>query len=136
MASGTRVRDWATVDYYALLGISENADADEVTRAFRALAKRSHPDAATDEAAAERFRDIVAAYAVLGDRRTRVEYDRVRAETRAPVVPAPTAAPVRGVKAPPKPWSARRAWSALIAGALVTVLGVGAVVLTWSLHQH
>jgi hypothetical protein len=134
--TGTRVRDWATVDYYALLGISASADADEITRAFRALAKQSHPDAVPDEAAAERFRDVVAAYAVLGDRRTRLEYDRVRAETSATVAPAPVAPPVRGVKSPAKPWSAKRAWSALIAGALVTMLGVGAVVLTWSLHQH
>jgi hypothetical protein len=134
--TGTRVRDWATVDYYALLGISANADADEVTRAFRALAKQSHPDAVPDQAAAERFRDIVAAYAVLGDRRTRVEYDRVRAETSPRVAPAPVPAPGRGAKAPAKPWSPRRAWCALIAGALVTLLGIGAVALTWSLHQH
>ncbi|MDQ1481550.1 MAG: molecular chaperone DnaJ [Actinomycetota bacterium] len=134
--TGTRVRDWATVDYYALLGISANADADEVTRAFRALAKQSHPDAVPDEAAAERFRDIAAAYAVLGDRRTRVEYDRVRAETSPRVVPAPVPAPGRSGKAPAKPWSARRAWVALCAGALVTLLGIGAVALTWSLHQH
>jgi curved DNA-binding protein CbpA len=134
--SGTRVRDWATVDYYALLGISANADADEVTRAFRALAKQSHPDAVPDEATAERFRDIAAAYAVLGDRRTRVEYDRVRAETSPRVAPVPVPAAGRGAKAPAKPWSPRRAWCALIAGALVTLLGIGAVALTWSLHQH
>jgi hypothetical protein len=134
--TGTRVRDWATVDYYALLGISATADADEVTRAFRALAKQSHPDAVPDAAAAERFRDIATAYAVLGDRRTRVEYDRVRAEIRLPTAPAPAAAPVRTSKSAAKPWSAKRAWSALIAGALVTLLGIGAVALTWSLHQH
>ena len=86
--TGTRVRDWATVDYYAMLGVAPSADADEVTRAFRALAKQSHPDAVPDEAAAERFRDVAAAYAVLGDRRTRVEYDRVRAETRGAGGPA------------------------------------------------
>ena len=143
--TGSRVRDWATVDYYAMLGVAPGADADEVTRAFRALAKQSHPDAAPDEATAERFRDVAAAYAVLGDRRTRVEYDRVRAEAPravARVSPAgdPLATSVRAAKAPgkpvAKPWSTRRAWSALIAGALVTLLGVGAVVLTWSLHQH
>jgi hypothetical protein len=134
--TGTRVRDWATVDYYAILGVAPGADADEVTRAFRALAKQSHPDAVPDEAAAERFRDVAAAYAVLGDRRTRVEYDRVRAEIRGPVARAPQATPVRATKAVAKPWSRRRAWSALIAGALVTLLGIGAVALTWSLHQH
>jgi hypothetical protein len=134
--TGTRVRDWATVDYYAMLGVTPNADADEITRAFRVLAKQSHPDAVSDEAAAERFHDVAAAYAVLGDRRTRLEYDRVRAETRGPVAEALPAAPVRHAKPVAKPWSRRRAWSALIAGALVAMLGIGAVVLTWSLHQH
>ena len=85
------------------------------SRAFRALAKQSHPDAVSDEAAAERFRDVAAAYAVLGDRRTRLEYDRVRAETSTPVARTPLAAPVRTAKPVAKPWSRRRAWSALIA---------------------
>src|SRR5437016_14207510 len=133
MASGTRVRDWATVDYYALLGIAPSADADEVTRAFRAQAKRSHPDATPGAAAAERFSDVAAAYAVLGDHRTRLEYDRVRAETRGPVAVAPDSTPAGAAKASAKPWSRRRAWSALLAGGLVPVLGIGAVALTWSL---
>jgi curved DNA-binding protein CbpA len=134
--TGTRVRDWAKVDYYAMLGVAPSADADEVTRAFRALAKQSHPDAAPDDAAAARFRDVAAAYAVLGDRRTRVEYDRVRAETLAPVSRVRVATPGRPAKAVAKPWSKRRAWAALTAGALVTLLGTGAVALTWSLHEH
>ena len=136
MTSGTRVRDWATVDYYATLGIAPDADADEVTRAFREQAKRSHPDATPSAAAAQRFRDVAAAYAVLGDRRTRLEYDRVRAEARGPIAVAPTSTPAAVPKAASKPWSRRRAWSALLAGALVTVLGIGAVALTWSLHDH
>jgi curved DNA-binding protein CbpA len=134
--TGTRVRDWATVDYYAMLGVAPSADADEVTRAFRSLAKQSHPDAAPDDAAAARFRDVAAAYAVLGDRRTRVEYDRVRAETRGPVPRVHVAPSGRPAKRVPKPWSKRRAWVALSAGALVTLLGIGAVALTWSIHQH
>ena len=68
MANGTRVRDWATVDYYALLGVAPNADADAVTRAYpragQALAPRRDDD---DARRAERFSDITAAYAVLGD---------------------------------------------------------------------
>jgi curved DNA-binding protein CbpA len=134
--TGIRVRDWATVDYYALLGVPPTADADEVTRAFRALAKQSHPDAVSDEAAAARFRDVAAAYAVLGDRRMRLDYDRVRAEACGPVARHAIATPVRAAKAVAKPWSRRRAWSALIAGALVTLLGIGAAVLTWSVHEH
>ena len=111
MANGTRVRDWATIDYYAVLGIAANADADEVTRAFRALAKQSHPDATLDRADHERFSDAAAAYAVLGDPRTRVEYDRVRAGLRSEAPPA--AAPAVAAVSPKrrsKPWSRRRAW--------------------------
>ena len=79
---------------------------------------------------------MAAAYAVLGDRRTRLEYDRVRAETRGPVAVVAASAPAGATKAASKPWSRRRAWSALLAGALVTLLGIGAVALTWSLHEH
>jgi hypothetical protein len=134
--TGTRVRDWATVDYYATLGVAANADAEAITHAFRALAKQLHPDAAPGAAAAERFRDVADAYAVLGDRRTRVEYDRVRAETRTLAGATPLTAPVGTGEVVPKPWSARRAWAAMIAGVLVTLLGIGAGVLTWSMHEH
>src|SRR5256886_17157780 len=78
----TRVRDWATVDYYALLGVDPSADAETVVRAYREQAKQWHPDATHDAAAAERFHDVAAAYAVLSDRGMRREYDRVRAELR------------------------------------------------------
>ncbi len=138
MASATRVRDWATVDYYALLGIEPDADADAVTRAFREQAKRSHPDATDDAVAAARFRDVTAAYAVLGDPGTRRDYDRVRAEQRVRTAP-PTSAPPVARAAPNgarKPWSARRAWTVLVAGVLVTFLGIGAAWLTWSMHTH
>jgi len=133
--TSTRVRDWATVDYYALLGVDSGADADTITRAFREQAKRSHPDATDDAGAADRFADLRAAYAVLGDRVTRREYDRVRAEVRAP---APVAAPVPTPSPPrtPKPWSARRSLTVIVAGVLVTLLGIGAAVLTWSMHEH
>ena len=137
MGSGTRVRDWATVDYYALLGIDPAADADSVTRAFREQAKRSHPDATSDAAAAARFSDVAAAYAVLGDRRMRLEYDRVRAEQGVRVAPpvAPTAGKVQ-TRAARKPWSARRALTVILAGVLVALLGIGAGLLTWTMHTH
>ena len=137
MPSGTRTRDWATFDYYALLGIDPGADGDEITRAFRELAKRSHPDATDDEAAAARFSDVAAAYAVLGDPETRRAYDEVRAEPRTPEValirvPSPTA--VRATKR--KPWSARRSRVVLLLGVLITLLGVLAGLLTWSMHER
>ncbi len=138
----TRVRDWATVDYYALLGVRTDASGDEIARAFRTAAKRSHPDATSDPEAAERFKDLAAAYTVLSDRRTRRDYDRVRA-----TVPAPAASPAAaqpGVvprtvwRAGParKPWSRRRAWTSLVSGVLLTLLGIGVGVLTWHLHDR
>ena len=133
----TPVRDWATVDYYALLGIGPDASADDVARAFRAAAKRSHPDATGDPAAAERFGELTVAYKVLSDRRARRDYDRVRAE-RAAVVAAPRApatAPV-GSRETPARWTRRRAWTAFVGGIAVTVLGIAAGVFTWSLHAR
>jgi hypothetical protein len=140
MPSGTRTRDWVKFDYYALLGIDPTADDDQVTRAFRDEAKRSHPDVAPDADAAVRFSDVAAAYGVLGDRQTRDAYDQVRAEHQrrsagttngAPAVDAATT--TRTVR---KPWSRRRAWTVLLSGVLVTVLGIGAAALTWSMYTH
>jgi curved DNA-binding protein CbpA len=123
------------VDYYALLGVDPSADAETVTRAFRERAKRLHPDATADAEASARFSDLTAAYAVLSDGAARREYDRVRAEVRAP---APTVRPVPSVQtvAVPKPWSPRRAITVLVAGVVVTLLGVGAAALTWSMHTR
>jgi curved DNA-binding protein CbpA len=63
-----------TADYYELLQISPNADPDTVTRVFRLLARRYHPDQA-DTGNDEKFREILAAYAVLNDPAKRAHYD-------------------------------------------------------------
>src|SRR5262245_42693031 len=124
--TAARVRDWATVDYYAVLGVPRSATDEDVARAFRALAKERHPDAALDDPdAAEDCKEIAAAYAVLGDEDTRRDYDRVRAEVAAPTR-APTATPglaprrSHGVDppAPRKPWSRRKAWTVIVSGIL------------------
>lgn len=66
-------------DYYRILGIPENASQDEVKRAYRRLAKRYHPDAnPNDAAAAERFKEISEAHSVLGDAEKRKKYDAMR----------------------------------------------------------
>ena len=71
------------MDYYVLLGIPPNADTDTIRRAFRALARRYHPDAG-EGSCTERFREIVIAYETLNDPRRRSDYDRVLRNKRVP----------------------------------------------------
>jgi molecular chaperone DnaJ len=72
--------DWATKDFYAVLGLSKNATADEIKKAYRKLARKNHPDSRPgDTAAEERFKSISEAYAVLSDPKKRKEYDEERA---------------------------------------------------------
>jgi hypothetical protein len=79
---GVRTRDWASVDFYAVLGVAPTASSEEIALAFRALAKRLHPDRGEASAGeAERFKSVTAAYEVVGDERVRRSYDRVRIET-------------------------------------------------------
>jgi len=63
------------LDLYAVLGIPRIADAEEIRRAYRGLAKRFHPDSGTGEASAERFQMIEEAYRVLSSPQQRREYD-------------------------------------------------------------
>jgi molecular chaperone DnaJ len=72
-------REWFEKDYYSVLGVDAEASEKDVTRAYRKLAKQFHPDANPgDSAAEERFKDVSAAYDVLGDADKRKEYDEVR----------------------------------------------------------
>jgi hypothetical protein len=122
-------------DLYAVLGVDAMAGGDEIARAFRARAKQLHPDTSDDPAAPERFNELVAAYGVLSNHRTRREYDHARVAD-PDANPTPSAAAPAPVALKPTRWTRRRAWVALVAGALVTVLGVGAALLTWTLHER
>jgi molecular chaperone DnaJ len=72
-------REWFEKDYYSVLGVPKNATHSEIRKAYRKLAQQHHPDArGGDPAAEERFKEISAAYDVLGDEEKRTAYDRVR----------------------------------------------------------
>jgi molecular chaperone DnaJ len=72
-------REWFEKDYYAVLGVPEGASEKELARAYKKLAKQYHPDANQgDKNAEERFKEISAAYDILGDAEKRKEYDEVR----------------------------------------------------------
>ncbi len=63
-------------DYYEVLGVSRDATADQIQRAFRTLARKYHPDVNKDPAAEDRFKEVNEAYHVLADPDTRKRYDR------------------------------------------------------------
>jgi molecular chaperone DnaJ len=69
-------REWFEKDYYSVLGVSQEATEKEITRSYRKLAKQYHPD--TNPGSEERFKEITAAYDVVGDPAKRKEYDEVR----------------------------------------------------------
>ncbi len=73
-------REWFEKDYYRVLGVPETASAKEIKSAYRKLSRQYHPDTnASDPSAEERFKEVSAAYDVVGDPAKRKEYDEVRA---------------------------------------------------------
>ncbi len=76
-------QDWFEKDFYAVLGVPVDADADAIKKSYRKLARVHHPDANQGDAAAERrFKEIGEAYAVLSDAEQRQQYDAIRAMSR------------------------------------------------------
>src|SRR5438105_11667513 len=69
-------REWYEKDYYKALGLSDTASAKEIKAAYRKLSKQYHPD--QNPGSEDRFKEISAAYDVLGDAEKRKEYDEVR----------------------------------------------------------
>ena len=72
----TAQREWFEKDYYKVLGVSEKASDKDIKAAYRKLSKQFHPDA--EGGNEERFKEISAAFDVVGDPAKRKEYDDVR----------------------------------------------------------
>lgn len=63
-------------DPYTVLGLTKSADAAEIKRTFRKLAKKYHPDQSKDPKAKEKFAEVSSAYEILGDETKRAAFDR------------------------------------------------------------
>ncbi len=69
-------------DYYEILGLTRAADADEVKRAYRKLARKFHPDVSKEKNAEEKFKEVQEAYEVLRDSDKRAAYDQLGRDFR------------------------------------------------------
>lgn len=71
--------DWATKDFYQVLGVAKDASAADVKKAYRRLARDNHPDSNPgDTAKHDRFKAVAEAYDVVGDEAKRAKYDEFR----------------------------------------------------------
>jgi molecular chaperone DnaJ len=71
--------DWATKDFYQVLGVKKDASAADIKKAYRKLARDNHPDSNPgDTAKHEKFKQVAEAYDVVGDPERRKKYDELR----------------------------------------------------------
>jgi curved DNA-binding protein len=70
-------------DYYEVLGVPRDASSADIRKAYRALARKHHPDVSKDKDAKDRFAEISEAYEVLRDQDKRARYDRLGANWKA-----------------------------------------------------
>jgi curved DNA-binding protein CbpA len=90
-----------SLDYYAVLGLSPQADDVVVHAAWKALLRKHHPDTNASDRATERAREINEAFAVLGKPDSRADYDRARGGR--PVIAPYRQSPPIFRPAPPRP---------------------------------
>ena len=76
--------DWATKDFYQVLGVAKDASQADIKKAYRKLARDSHPDSHPDDTAKhEKFKRVAEAYDVVGQESDRRQARPVR---RVPVI--------------------------------------------------
>jgi curved DNA-binding protein CbpA len=97
-------------DPYAILGVSRGASRDEIGRAYRARAKRAHPDLGSATPTA--MQDLNWAWRLLADPRRRAEWDRMHGGTTSSGHWATDAMPRRpDIHARDQDWSAQPGWT-------------------------
>jgi curved DNA-binding protein CbpA len=103
-------------DLYRVLNVDPSADAEVIRAAYRALARRDHPDVSADPAASSKMAELNSAFEVLGDAERRAAYDQSRralaattdSPQRRPVAP-PAERPAAGLPIDRQPLGVRAA---------------------------
>lgn len=139
-------------DYYAVLQVRPDADAEVIAAAYRSLARKYHPDHTHDDTGLQRMRELNEAFATLSDPVRRREYDAYRLRRLAAAVPPAPAArsptteemrrtprptPVEPVTHVPLPARARAGRSArpVVLSVMWVACLAGAVAATWAVWK-
>ena len=70
-------------DYYQIMGVARDANAEDIKRAYRKLARKFHPDINKDPGAEAQFKEVGEAYEALGDPEKRAAYDQLGKDWKA-----------------------------------------------------